>query len=283
MTLSKRPATRGLPEVAPPSLLLLGSEPLRAMAELAAGLVLRSAVQQAAPAGDGHPVLVLPGLGASDRSTALLRRFLGDLGYRALRWDLGRNTGARAGLEQRLHARLREAHAQTGRKVSLVGQSLGGVYARELAKLEPDLVRQVISLGSPFAGHPHANNATRMYERLSGDSVEQIPHERHARVRVKPPVPTTSIYSMTDGVVAWPCSIEDGRPDGESIHLRGGSHMGMAACPAALYLVAERLAQREGQWRPFEPRGWQRLLYGVNDHLLGRRDTEPLPTAPLAP
>jgi len=268
MTRSLRRGTHVLPEVAAPSLLLLGTEPVRALAEFTAGLMLRRFLRRVAPAGDGHPVLVLPGLGASDRSTGLLRRFLGDLGYEALRWDMGRNTGAHRGQEQRMRTRLRQVYARTGRKVSLVGQSLGGVYARELAKLEPDCVRQVISLGSPFAGHPHATNATRLYERLSGDRIEDIPHEQHARLRVKPPVPTTSIYSKTDGVVAWPCSIEDGRPDGESIHLRGGSHLGMAACPAALLLVAERLAQPEGGWQPFTPAGWKRLAYGVQDHLV---------------
>jgi pimeloyl-ACP methyl ester carboxylesterase len=253
--------------VAAPSWLLLGTEPMRALAELAASLVLSPAVRRMSPAGDGHPVMVLPGLGASDASTSLLRRFLRELGYQPLRWNLGRNRGVRRGLEQRMRARLREAHAQTGRKLTLIGQSLGGVYARELAKLDPDCVRQVISLGSPFAGHPHATNATRLYEWLSGDRVEDIPHEQHARVRTKPPVPTTSIYSKVDGVVAWRCSIEDGRPGGESIHLRGGSHLGMAVSPAALLLVAERLAQPEGHWRPFHPSGWQRLLYGTGDHL----------------
>ena len=257
MVLTARRQPDSLPEVAAPSVLLLVSEPLRALAEWGAGLVLRRTVRRLAPAGDGHPVLVLPGLGASDRSTALLRRFLGDLGdlgYQALPWELGRNKGVRSGLEERMRTRLRQVHAQTGRKITLVGQSLGGVYARELAKLEPDSVRQVISLGSPFAGHPHATHATRLYEALSGDRVDDIPQERQARVCRKPPVPTTSLYSKADG---------------ESIHLRGGSHLGMAASPAALWLLADRLAQPEGRWQPFDPQGWQRLAYGVNDHVGG--------------
>lgn len=269
MVLTARRQPDSLPEVAAPSLLLLVSEPVRALAEWGAGLVLRRTVQRLAPAGDGHPVLVLPGLGASDRSTALLRRFLGDLGYQALPWELGRNKGVRSGLEARLRSRLHQVHAQTGRKITLVGQSLGGIYARELAKLEPDRVRQVISLGSPFAGHPHATHATRLYEALSGDKVDNIPPVQRARVHRKPPVPTTSVYSKADGVVAWPCSIEGGRPDGESIHLRGGSHLVIAASPAAMWLLADRLAQPEGRWQPFDPQGWQRLAYGVNDHAGG--------------
>ena len=154
-----------------------------------------------------------------------------------------------------------------GQKVSVIGQSLGGVFAREIARHDPALVRQVITLGSPFTGHPLASTGTHLYEWLSGDRFEDLDFNRHLEMRVKPPVPTTSIFSKLDGVVAWPCSIEEGRPDGESINLRGGSHIGMFSSPNALYLIAERLAQPENDWKPFEPRGVQRLLYGTNDHL----------------
>ncbi|TAG28113.1 MAG: alpha/beta fold hydrolase [Burkholderiales bacterium] len=250
-----------------PSLLMLCTEPPRALIELSAGLMLRNSLLKAAPHGDGHALMVLPGLGASDLSTGMLRRFLSDLGYEAHGWEQGRNTGARLGLEQRMRERLREIHTETGRKVSLIGHSLGGLYARELAKLEPDCVRQVISLGSPFAGHLGSTNATRLYEWLSGEQLKDIAPEQVARVLAKPPVPTTSVYSKTDGIVAWPCSIEGDNNDGESIHLRAASHLGMTACPSALYLVAERLAQPEGHWQAFAPTGWQRLVYGVQDHL----------------
>jgi pimeloyl-ACP methyl ester carboxylesterase len=254
-------------EVAAPSLLMLGSEPARAMVEWSAGLILRSSLLRAAPRGDGHAVIVLPGLGASDRSTVLLRRFLRDLGYEAYGWEQGRNTGARAGMELIMRERLRKLHARTGRKVSLIGHSLGGIYARELAKLEPDSVRQVITLGSPFAGNLRSTNASLLYERLTGEQINAMSAEQVARLHAKPPMPTTSIYSKTDGIVAWPCSIEGNDHEGESIHLRAASHLGMAACPTALYLIADRLAQAEGQWQPFAPTGWQRMVYGVQDHL----------------
>jgi len=250
----------------PPHPLLLVAE-LRAIAEFASGVLLRQAVQRRAPGGDGHPVVVLPGLSASDRSTGLLRRFLRELGYDAQPWGLGRNKGLRPGRVEQIREQLHSLHARHGAKVSLVGQSLGGLFARELAKLEPQLVRQVITLGSPFTGHLNATNAQRVYERLSGKRIADVDPAVHAGLRVKPPVPRTSVYSKLDGVVTWHRSIEPARPGGESIHLRGCSHLGMAASPAALYLIAHRLAEPVAAWRPFAPRGWQRLVYGVHDSL----------------
>ena len=260
--------------MAPPPRLLLALES-RAVFEFAAGAALRRGLQRIAPSGDGHPILVLPGLGASDLSTRLLRRFLRELGYQALPWELGRNTGMRPGMAQHLRAKLQSLFDRDGRKVSLIGQSLGGIFAREMAKHEPQLVRQVITLGSPFTGHLRANNAVRAYEWLTGDVVKRSGPELSERLRTKPPVPTTSIYSKLDGVVAWRCSIEPGQAEAENIHLRGVSHLGMAASPAALYLLAERLAQPEGGWKPFHPLRWQRLLYGVHDHHTAAASADP--------
>jgi hypothetical protein len=247
----------------PPHRLLMLAE-LRAFGEFATGALLRRTVRRCAPAGDGHPVLVLPGLFASDRSTALLRRFLREQGYVPVPWGFGRNRGVRPGMDEHLRERLHSLHTRHGTKVSLVGQSLGGLFARELAKFEPQYVRQVITLGSPFTGDLTATRARRLYERLSGERLDELDPELPGRLRIKPPVPTSSIYSKLDGVVRWHCSIEPGRPEGQSIHLRGSSHLGMAANPAALYLIAHLLAEPEGAWRPFAPQGWQRLLYGID-------------------
>ena len=142
---------------APPSRELLWLE-LRAIPELAAFFSMFP-VLRLAPAGDGHPVLVLPGLGASDASTRPLRAFLRDRGYRAHGWKLGRNLGPRPGAEAGMQARLAELHARYGRPVSLFGWSRGGVFARELARRARAQVRSVITLGSPFAGEPRASNA----------------------------------------------------------------------------------------------------------------------------
>lgn len=253
------------PDIDAPSLWLLALEQ-RAFWEFWAGVASFKPLQLLAPQGDGHPVLVIPGLGASDTSTVLLRKFLDDLGYATYPWDLGRNKGLKEEGAELMRQRLKVIFDQHGRKVSVIGQSLGGVFARELARFDADKVRQVITLGSPFTGHPLASTGTHLYEWLSGDRLEDLDFNQHLAMRVKPPVPTTSIYSKLDGVVAWECSIEVGQPDGESIHLRGNSHIGMGSSPGALYLIADRLAQPENDWKPFQASGVARLFYGTDSH-----------------
>jgi len=242
--------------IAPPSRLLQLLE-LRAPGEFAAGLAALPWLRLA-PRGDGHPVLVLPGLVASDRSTRLLREFLAGRGYDVHGWGLGRNLGPRSGIEEAMLASIDRLHAQSGRKVSLIGQSLGGAYARLLAAQRPDAVRCVITLGSPVAGHPRASNAWRIYEFTSGKS--SVDPRRWQQVTQTPQVPTTAIYSRSDGVVAWQNSVEPSGPHTESIEVVS-SHVGMAVHPAVLYAVAERLAQPEGRWKPFERRGWRAAVF----------------------
>lgn len=254
------------PDIEPPSSWLLASE-ARAVWELWAGLAMYLPLRRLAARGDGHPVLVLPGLGATDASTALLRKFLNDLGYASYCWEQSRNRGFQDATHTALLERLNTIHHQHQRKVSVIGQSLGGVYARELAKSAPGQVRQVITLGSPFSGHPLASTGIRLYEWLSGDKIENLDFDRHHAIRTPPPVPTTSVYSKVDGIVAWKCSIEIAGAQSENVHLRGATHCGMACSPASLYLLADRLAQKPDQWKPFAPRGAARALYGVDDHL----------------
>jgi len=242
--------------VAPPSRLLQLLE-LRAPWELAAGIAALPWLRFA-PRGDGHPVLVLPGLVASDRSTLLLRRFLARRGYEVHGWGLGRNYGPRAGVEEAMLAAVDRLHAQSGRTVSLIGQSLGGAYARLLAAQRPDAVRCVVTLGSPITGHRRASNAWRIYEFTSGERSHDP--RRWQQVKQTPPVPTTAIYSCTDGVVAWQNTVQMPGRHTESIEVVS-SHIGMAVHPAVLYAVAERLAQPEGQWQPFERRGWRAAVY----------------------
>jgi pimeloyl-ACP methyl ester carboxylesterase len=238
-----------LPEqIAAPSRLLLLAE-LRGLGEAAAGIALQPLLRLA-PRGDGHPVLVLPGLVASDVSTGLMRRFLARRNFDAHGWGLGRNLGPRPGVEEAMVARLRALHDQHGRKVSLVGWSLGGMYARRLASAHPELVRGVITLGSPIVGSPRSTNAWRVYEGVSGRRAQEP--QRVRRMSPTPPVPTTSIYSRSDGVVAWQCSVEQPGPQCENIEVVA-SHVGLGVHPAVLYALADRLAQPEGQWQPFRP------------------------------
>src|SRR6201998_2989712 len=163
-----------------PPRLLLALE-ARAIWELQAFLVAYPLLQRA-PRGDGHPVLVLPGLAASDVSTQPLRTYLKAQGYAPHGWEAGRSRGLRTGVEAGIDARLVELAQRYNRKVSLIGWSLGGVFAREAARRSSDLVRQVITLGGPFANEPKASNAWRLYEALSGRRGDDWPPRQRMRL-----------------------------------------------------------------------------------------------------
>lgn len=242
--------------IAPPSRLLLWAEG-RAAFEAAASVTLWPLLRLV-PRGDGHPVLVLPGLLAGDDSTGLLRRYIKYRGYDVHGWGQGRNLGPRPGVERGMSNLLRRLADDSGRKVTLIGWSLGGAYARMLASEHADMVRAVVTLGSPVAGDTHASNAWRVYEAVSGHKAS--PDERWERITRTPPVPTTSIYSRTDGVVAWQCSLERPGPQTENIEVQA-SHLGLGFNPAVLYAVADRLAQPEGGWKPFDRSRLGPLIY----------------------
>jgi pimeloyl-ACP methyl ester carboxylesterase len=210
------------------------------------------------PRGDGHPVLVLPGLAASDTSTQPLRTFLKSRGYRTHGWKLGPNLGPRPGVEDKMQARLAELAERYQCKVSLIGWSMGGIFAREMARRAPDQVRQVISLGSPFAGAPKASNAWQLYERVSGRKVEDWPHRE--LMRSPPPVPSTAIFTRSDGIVAWQGCLEQETSGTDNIEVEG-SHCGLGHNPAVLYAIADRLSQDEGAWKPFDRSGGRGLVY----------------------
>jgi pimeloyl-ACP methyl ester carboxylesterase len=242
----------------PPSWLLMLAEP-RALLEFNSSLLLSPLLMQA-PRGDGHPVLALPGFLASDLSMAPMRRYLKELGYDTYAWNMGRNLGGVYRKRQALRDLLTGIFEQTGRKVSIVGWSLGGVYARDLTLQLPDMVRSVISLGSPFAGDVRATNATKLYELLSGEGIDDIPGIR-AAIAGDMPVPATSIYSRTDGVVNWRTSVLRPSATAENIEVHLASHIGLGVNPAALWAVADRLAQGEGEFRHFDRSGPFAIAY----------------------
>ena len=240
----------------PPSPLLLALEG-RAFIEWAACVAAWPLLTLAAR-GDGHPVLVLPGLAAGDTTTLPLRKFLEGRGYAVYPWELGLNYGPRDGTVHKLLKRMRAIEREHGRKLSLVGWSLGGAMARALAVHEPQRVRSVITLGSPLSGNGKATNAWRLFEFVSGVRADD-PRLKKLMSR-HPPVPSTSILSKTDGIVAWPASLIPQTKLSENIEV-GASHFGMGANPAVLWAIADRLAQREGEWKPFDRRGLRALLY----------------------
>lgn len=220
----------------------------RALRELVAYELATPALRRL-PKGDGHPVMVLPGFLAGDAMTRPLRRFLRRQNYMVLGWELGVNLGLRKGLLETMVTRLRRASDRHGRKISLVGWSLGGIYARELAKRAPDKVRLVITLGSPTCGNMRANNAWKLYEWLNDHRVDNVPID--TRLDEPPPVPTTAIYSPSDGIVAPATACSRPGPMVENIVVES-SHMGLVCNPAVLRIIADRLAQPEGQWRPYK-------------------------------
>ncbi len=251
------PAQSGHAAYRPPSPWLMLLE-ARAPWEYAAAWAAMPLLKRG-PAGDGHPVIVLPGFQASDLSTAPMRRFLHARGYTPYGWGLGTNRGPGGGVREAcldLIARVADRH---GTPVSLVGWSLGGVYAREMAKRLETQTRCVITLGSPFTGPARANRAARGYERINGAQAFDG-NEYRSRLRTAPGVPTTSIYSRTDGVVDWRCSLNDDAPHTENIEVNA-SHIGMGVNPLVLYVIADRLRQDPKQWQRFDARAAHRLFF----------------------
>ena len=242
--------------VRPPSVALLAREVV-AFAELGA-FFATVPWWPIAPRGDRCPVLVLPGLIQSDFSTRPLRSFLSNRGHIACAWGLGTNSGSTRLVDNHLVRRLHALCDEHGRKVSIVGWSMGGLFARNLARRAPDAVRQVITLGSPFTGNPRASNAWRLYEAMSGERADDP--KIAARFRGALPVPATSIYSRRDGIVAWQCCLNEAGPQAENIEVIS-SHCGLGHHPVVLYAVADRLAQPDGHWRPFVPPGIARWMY----------------------
>ena len=236
--------------ITPPDVLLQLAES-RALFELGAFLAA-SPVLRAIGRGDRHPVLVLPGFTAGDRSTAPLRFVLRSQGYWTHGWRLGANVGPTRRILTGLTARLEELFDRHQRRVSIVGWSLGGIYARELARARPDLVRQVITLGSPFRmvdGDRSA--ASRIADSLATSFSDEWTALAVAEER-RPPllVPSTAIYTRTDGVVRWHTCIDAVSDLHENIEVRG-SHSGLGFNPAVVVAVSDRLAQRENSWSPF--------------------------------
>lgn len=249
-------------DVNPPHRLLMLAEG-RAVFELAAFYATRPLLSML-PRGDGHPVLVLPGFLASDVSTAPLRRLLGDLGYKVHGWALGRNVRVDDRRIADMALRLLGIFQESGRKVSIVGWSLGGVFARELAKLHPEAVRQVISLGSPIHDDRRYTNASGLFEEVNGHEPEPMRAGHFRTLGEAPPVPTTSILTRTDGIVAWQASVQ--RPEAaahgntENIEVFA-SHCGLGVNPSVMVALADRLRQPEGDWKPFVAPFSQRWMF----------------------
>ncbi len=236
----------------PPPAFLLSDAP-RAAAEAGATLAAWAWLRTAAARGDGHPVLVLPGFLAGDEFTAVCRAFLRQQGFDPYAWGAGVNWGRWEALD--LVIERAEALAERAqRKISVVGASMGGLYARALALARPDLVRCVVTLGSAVLPPQRSNHVWPVYEAVT----RQPEHTMHVPAPL--PVPSTSIYSRVDGLSDWrPCV----QPRGDRQENVGilSSHHGMMSHPAALFLLADRLSQDDAGWKPFDPPAYLGSLF----------------------
>lgn len=206
--------------------------------------------------GQGQPVIVFPVLGGGPDSTAPLRKVLDEAGFVSYDWGMGVDTGPR---ERNLNRWLRQLEEKVidvaeaeQTSVSLLGWSLGGIYARELGKRASPLVRQVITLGTPFNTAVQTQQRCGLFKVLEDGYGSMALNIRH-RLRQCPPVPFTSIYSKSDGVVPWELCVEKVTPESENIEVDGATHRNLPAHPKALEAITHRLAQAEGEWRQFDP------------------------------
>ncbi len=207
-------------------------------------------------AGQPHPVLVIPGFFASDTATWPLRHLLHRWGHRALGWELGRNLGAKPGTFDHLLRMIEATAVAADQRVSLIGWSLGGIFARELSRTRPDLVRCVVSLGSPIHG-PESSSLAPLFKRLNPRAKAPSPDAQRNRIQ-SPPVPCTAIYTRSDGIVHWRAALEPAGQRTENIRVLG-SHMGLAHNPLALYAIFDRLEQEPENWSRFRwPEAWAR-------------------------
>ncbi len=242
-----------------PSVLLFATEGIRALMEYGTFYATQPILQKVG-SGDGHPVLVLPGFLTNDFSTRPLRQFLDKIGYQSHPWKLGCNFGSPRFVDKCVE-RVRSIYEAEGRKVSIIGWSLGGVYAREVARKAPEMVRQVITLGSPFAGLKKKNNVSWIYNLISGKRVEDLDDEAIDEILEIPPVPATAIYSKGDGIVSWQDCVEAAEGTmTQNVQVKG-SHCGLGVNPSVLLCIADRLSQHENNWLRFEPKWYAQFFY----------------------
>ncbi len=241
-----------MPQSVKPSILMLASDPIRACYDMTT-MAFSPALLASLPHGDGHPILILPGFMAGDSSTVILRRFLSRLDYSVYGWDLGVNLGPRIHLQKAMRTKFSEIRRRhNDQKITVIGQSLGGIYARLLGSINPDQVRMVISLGSPYQTDGADKSWPKaLFERMMGDEYDPV-METQAKEVAKPlNVPTTSIFSKFDGIVPWQACIEPETNKHENIQVYC-SHIGMAMHTPTLRIIANRLAQPKDTWAPYE-------------------------------
>ena len=224
----------------PPNLLLALSDGPRALADVAVLNVAAPLLRKLPRAKRQQSVMVIPGFLGSDLGNGPLIRYLQHLGYNAAGWGQGRNLGPESFSDISFRESMEPLIEAGNGRVSLVGHSLGGIYAREIARSDPEQVQQVITLGSPFGkGRRNASHVNRLYQQLNPRPNDR---ENDDNLATPPPVPTTAIYTKADGVVNWRTSLQSG--DNHQVHNIEvlGSHIGLNLNAAVWYWIAKKLA-----------------------------------------
>jgi pimeloyl-ACP methyl ester carboxylesterase len=246
----------------PPALGYAIAELPRALFELVCLLPAHLLLKRA-PRGDVHPVITLPGYRSDDTAMLAMRRYLARWGYAPYPWGLGANLGIgyqRIDYEKRMLEKLENVVEKHGEPATLIGWSQGGVIAREVTKQRPELVRQLIVLGSPLADAPEATTVFRIFKKTSA---EEITNELMNMMReVASPLPGVRcicIYSNSDGIVSADIAQDLVSPNVENIRVTS-SHLGMVVNPMVLFIIADRLSQPEDDWRPFNMYALDRLM-----------------------
>jgi hypothetical protein len=244
----------------PPSPWLLMTEIGRGMFNFGT-FVVSMPLLQLTPEGDGHPVLVLPGFLTTDNTTIPLRYFLLSRGYAAKPWELGRNTASYEDLEHKISETVKQIYQKYNRKVSLIGWSAGGLFARAVANDYPEYVRQVITLGSPFNGIKNKSNVELVMELVTGKNPQDVEKVILERAAPTPAVPSTAIFTKLDGIVSWQSCIHPYEEDlSENVEVFA-SHLGLGFDPMTLVCITDRLAQPEGNWVKFKDTPVGKLFY----------------------
>lgn len=217
------------------------------------------------PRGDGHCVLLLPGFATGDFSNATLASVVRTNGCRPKKWRLGSNEGPTPRVIEGLSDRLTELYERDHRTVTVVGMSLGGVFARRLGRQHPEMVRQVITIGSPirFDGKGKSGLVDRLWKRRVPNFDDAALEEINLDESAKPPLdmPTTSIYSRLDNIVPWNKSLDAPGVQSENIGVRGANHLGLLLHPGVHFALADRIRRPEGEWQPFVPPLASRMLF----------------------
>ena len=207
-----------------------------------ATLLVRMPSLRRAPRGDGRPVMLLPGFGTDESSMRPLGRYLGYLGYDVYDWGLGRNRGHVHHYTEQIGKRTREIHDELGSvPLTLIGWSLGGVIARETARLFSPYVREVITLGTPIIGGPKYTATAEHFAKANNIDLDEFEKEVHARNSTGIPQPVTSIYSKRDGIVGWQASVDVYNEHARNIEVNS-SHFGIGANARVWRLIADLLA-----------------------------------------